>query len=181
MVFPPQAGQVKNMLSVENSKIEHRKLILLARFSPEFTQAELIPEIETNCMKYPVEPWLAENFQRYKFADNSLYFHHAHAYADIPVGQKYEFIARMSKGAILPGSILRCRTTVLAFFSGYRTQPLPHASHGHHENSLIQFQDGIPDMIYSLYEITDKTTALNYTPDICLCSYETLKANFLPI
>lgn len=165
------------MLSVENSKIEQRKLILLARFSSDFARDKLIPEIETNCANYPVEPWLIENFQRYKFADNSLYFHHDYAYADIPLRQEYEFIARMSKGAIIPDSVLRCRATVLAFFSCYKTQPLPHASHGHHENCLIQFQNGIPDMIFRLNEITDKTTGLDYTPDICLCSCETLKAN----
>lgn len=45
-----------------------------------------------------------------------MYFRHAHAYADIPIGQEYEFIGRMSKGAIMPGSILRCKTTILAFF-----------------------------------------------------------------
>lgn len=165
------------MLSVENSKMKDRKLILMARFSIDYTQDKLIPEIETNCVEYRVDPQLAANFQRNKFAANSLYFHHAHAYADIPIGQEYEAIARMCRGIIIPDSILRCKTTVLAFFSAYKTQPFPHASHGHHENSLIQFQDGIPDMIFDLYEITDKTTSLAYTPDICLCSYETLKAN----
>lgn len=165
------------MLSVENSKIEHRKLILLARFSPHFTQNKLIPEIEANCIHNNVPLYLAENFQKNKFAKNSLYFHHAYAYADIPIGQKYEMIARISNGVIVPGSILKCNTTVLAFFSAYKTQPFPHASHGHHENSLIQFQDGIPEMIFHLYEITDKTTSIEYSSQICLCSYETLKAN----
>lgn len=165
------------MLSVENSKIEQRKLILLARFSFAFTRDKLIPEIEANCIKYNVTPCLVENFQKYKFAGNSLYFHHAYAYADIPVGQKYEMIARINKGVIVPDSVLKCNTTVLAFFSAYRTQPFPYASHGHHENSLIQFQDGIPDMIFDLNEITDKTAILEDTSQICLCSYETLKAN----
>ena len=165
------------LLSIERSRIEERKFTLLARFSPSFTRDRLIPEIDANCIKYQVDPLLVENYQRHRFSENSLYFHHAHAYADIPVGQEYEFIARMSGGVMVPDSILRCKTTILAFFSGYRTMPLPHANHGHHENCLIQFQNGIPDMIFELYEITDKTTALHYTPDICLCSYETLKAN----
>lgn len=167
----------EKLLSVENSKIEERKFTLLARFSSNFIRDILVPEIDTNCIKYHVDSQLVENYQRYKFSEDSLYFHHAHAYADIPIGQEYEFIARMSEGVIVPDSILKCKTTILAFFSGYSTMPLPHANHGHHENSLIQFQNGIPDMIFELYEITDKTTALNYTPDICLCSYETLKAN----
>lgn len=51
------------MLSVENSKIEHRKLILLARFSPHFTQNKLIPEIVANCIHNNVPPYLAENSQ----------------------------------------------------------------------------------------------------------------------
>lgn len=167
----------EKLLSIENSKIEERKFTLLARFSPNFTRNKLIPEIDKNCIKYYVDPQLIENYQRYKFSEDSLYFHHAHAYADIPIGQEYEFIARMSGGVIVPDSILSCKTTILAFFSSYKTLPLPHANHGHHENSLIQFQNGIPEMIFELYEITDKTTALAYTPDICLCSYETLKAN----
>lgn len=165
------------MLSVEHSKIEHRKLILLARFSPDFTRDNLIPEIETNCIKHHVDPWLIEAFQKHKFAENSLYFHHDYAYADIPMGQEYEMVARISRGVIVPDSILRCKTTILTFFSAYKTQPSPCASHGHHENSLIQFQDGIPDIIFDLNEITDKTTCLEYTAGICLCSYETLKAN----
>lgn len=74
------------MLSVEKSKMEQRMLILLARFSPDFTQKRLIPEIETNCMNNQVDHYLVENFQKYKFAENSLYFHHAYAYADIPIG-----------------------------------------------------------------------------------------------
>lgn len=106
-----------------------------------------------------------------------MYIHHSHAYADMPIGQEYDIIARFSKGVIVTDSILRCKTTVLAFFSAYRTQPFPYASHGHHENSLIQFQNGIPEMIFVLYEITDKTTSLEYTPKIVLCSYETLLAN----
>lgn len=164
------------MLSVENSKMEHRKLILLARFSPDFMRGKLIPEIEANCIRNHVDSGLVNNFEKYKFAENSLYFQHSYAYADIPNGQEYEFIACMSKGGIVPESILRCKSTVLAFFSSYKTQPLPNASHGHHEISLIQFQNDIPKMIFELFEITDKTTALHDLPEICLCSYETLKA-----
>lgn len=165
------------MLSVEKSKMEHRMLILLSRFSPDFTQKRLIPEIETNCINSQVDHYLVENFQKYKFAENSLYFHHAYAYADIPIGQEYDIIARISKGVIVTDSIVKCKTTVLAFFSAYKIQPLSNASHGHHENSLIQFQNGIPEMIFDLYEMTEKTTSVECAPEICLCSYETLKAN----
>lgn len=165
------------MLSIEKSKMEHRMLILLSRFSPDFTQKRLIPEIETNCINNQVDHYLVKNFQKYKFAENSLYFHHAYAYADIPIGQEYDIIARISKGVIVTDSIVKCKTTVLAFFSAYKIQPLSNASHGHHENSLIQFQNGIPDMIFDLYEMTEKTTSVECAPEICLCSYETLKAN----
>ena len=88
------------MLSVENSKMKDRKLILMARFSIDYTQDKLIPEIETNCVEYRVDPQLAANFQRNKFAANSLYFHHAHAYADIPscdVRQLYSLSFRLTK------------------------------------------------------------------------------------
>lgn len=83
-----------------------------------------------------------------------MYFHHAHAYADIPIGQEYEFIARMSKGGNHAWFYIEMQDNHPRFFSSYRTQPLPHANHGHHENSLIQFQNGIPDMIFKLHEIT---------------------------
>jgi len=166
------------MLSLENARIEDRILKLLSRFSFSFTHNILIPEIESNCDQYKVEPVLAENFQRYKCAENSLYFAHSYAYADIPTGQKYELIARISsEGKIIPDSILRCETTVLCFFSNFRTHPQAFANHGHHEICLIQFHGGIPKIVNELTEFTENSRFLEYKQRIGLFSYETLKAN----
>ena len=46
------------MLAHEDSRIQDRKLILWARFHPEFSRNVLIPEIEENSMQYHVAPQL---------------------------------------------------------------------------------------------------------------------------
>ncbi|MBD5511858.1 MAG: hypothetical protein HDR08_11515 [Lachnospiraceae bacterium] len=166
------------MLSIENSKVEERMLVLLARFSSDYIYNRLISEIELNCIQYNVDPILCENFQKNKLAKNSWYFAHSYAYADIPVGQKYEFIAcKSDNGMIVPNSIMECKATVLCFFSIFKFRPLAYANHGHHEISLIQFQDGIPNIIKELNEFTTESKSLEYKQKICLCSYETLKVN----
>lgn len=164
------------MRSVENTKIEERKLILLARFHPDFVRNELLPEIEANSVQYHVEPQLLEYFRKCRFAENSLYFHHNYAYADIPAGQEYEFIMRICDGIVVPDSVMECKAKVLCFFSAFKTHPIAHANQGHHENCLIQFQEGIPDMIQELYEIRERTP-IEVRQEIGLCSYETLRAN----
>lgn len=163
------------MLSVNDSKIEHRKLILLARFGAGFVQNELIPEIEEYSLKYKVGTPLINEFQKNRLSQNSMYFHHSYAYADIPVGQEYDVIARFDRGKIQPDSVMECKTKVLHFFSQYRISLLEYANHGHHENCLIQFKNGIPAMIYELYEINEKKP-MDVGQELCLCSYETLLA-----
>lgn len=163
------------MLSVNDSKVKDRKLILWARFHPDFARHILIPEIEANSEKYHAEPQSVERFRNCRYAENSLYFHHNYAYAEIPAGQEYEAVMRITRGTIEQDSIIRCKTTVLCFFSNFKTQPIPYAWHGHHAICLIQFHNGIPDMIQELYEIADKKT-ININREICLCSYDTLGA-----
>lgn len=86
------------MLAHEDSRIQDRKLILWARFHPEFSRNVLIPEIEENSMQYHVDPQLADNFRKCRNAENCLYFLHGYAYADIPAGQEYDLIMRINKG-----------------------------------------------------------------------------------
>lgn len=168
------------MLAVSESKIMYRKFILLARYNMQFVRDMLIPEIESNINQHAISsPDVVEHFRKNQFAENSLYFHHSYAYADIPMGQTYEVIARMEKGKIQPDSVLRCKTKILCFFSAYQPQPMAYASHGHHENSLIQFEEGIPDLIDELYEIKEKKP-ITQLQNICLCSLETLHANGIP-
>ena len=54
------------MLPYDDSKIQDRKLILLARFHPEFLCSELFPEIEQNSVQFHVEKRTLDNFRRYK-------------------------------------------------------------------------------------------------------------------
>lgn len=164
------------MLSVNQSKIAQQKLILLARFSPTYVQNELIPEIERYSIQYGVKTQTIDEFQNNKSLEKCMYFHHSYAYADIPAGQEYDMIARLEKGKIQPSSVMECKTKVLHFFSAYRIQLMEYANHGHHENCLIQFINGIPDIIYELSEIADKKP-LETEAKICLCSRETLQAN----
>lgn len=164
------------MLSHNDSKVQDRKLILWARFHPEFTRNVLVPEIETNSIQHHLDPLLADNFRRYQYAENCLYFFHGFAYADIPAGQGYEVIMRINKGVIEQDSVMRCKATVLCFFSEFKTQPIAYAWHGHHAGCLIQFHDGIPNIIQELYEITEKKP-VEIKQEICLCSFDTLKAS----
>lgn len=164
------------MLSHDDSKIQDRKLILWGRFHPDYSRDILIPEIEANSMQYHVSPQLIDNFRKYQNAENCLYFIHGYAYADIPAGQEYEMIMRINRGGIMPDSIMRCKAIVVCFFSEFKTQPIAYAWHGYHAVCLIQFPDGIPDLVQELYEITEKKP-INITQEICLCTMETLKAN----
>lgn len=52
------------MLAHEDSRIQDRKLILWARFHPEFSRNVLIPEIEANSIQYHVDPQLVDNFRK---------------------------------------------------------------------------------------------------------------------
>ncbi|WP_321019174.1 hypothetical protein, partial [Eisenbergiella porci] len=61
-------------------------------------------------------------------------------------------------------------------FSEFKMQPIAYAWHGYHAGCLIQFPDGIPDLIQEMYEITEKKP-IKITQEICLCTLETLKAN----
>jgi len=164
------------MLSYDDSKIRDRKLILLARFHPDFSRGVLIPEIEANSMQYHVEARFVHRFRTYRHTENSLYFIHGLAYADIPSGQEYEVITRINHGVIEPDSVMKRKTTVLGFFSEFRNQPIECAWHGHHGICQIRFDGGIPDMVQELYEITEKKP-IKITQEICLCSLDTLKAN----
>lgn len=164
------------MLSHDDSKIQDRKLILWARFHPEFSRDILIPEIEANSMQYHVAPELIGSFRRYRDAENCLYFVHGFAYADIPAGQEYEAVMRIHEGIIDQDSVISCKAIVLCFFSEFKMQPIAYAWHGYHAGCLIQFPDGIPDLIHELFEITEKKP-IKITQEICLCSLETLNAN----
>ena len=165
------------MQSIGKTEIYQRKLILLARFGLLFAQDELIPEIEQSSKPSDICPKrILDEYQINKHAGNSMYFHHSYAYADIPTGQEYDIIAFSQYGKIQMDSVIECKTKVLNFFTAYKTQLIEFADHGHHQNSLIQFQDGIPEMIYELYEITEKVS-IDVRQEICLCSHETLWAN----
>ncbi|MBT9776517.1 hypothetical protein GPL15_08370 [Clostridium sp. MCC353] len=160
------------MLSHDNSKIQNCKLNLWARFHPGFSRDILIPEIEANSTQYHVDPLLVDNFRKYLHAENCLYFIHGFADADIPAGQEYNAIMRINNGVIEPDSIIRCKVTVLCFFSEFKTQPIANAWKGYHASCQIQFHDGIPDIIHELYEITEKKP-IKITQELCLCLFDT--------
>lgn len=54
-------------------------------------------------------------YQKNKFAENSLYFHHAYAETDIPIGQQYEAIAFSKGWKIQSNSIQKCHSRILCF------------------------------------------------------------------
>lgn len=148
-------------------------LILWNRFSNSYMKNELMPEIENYCIKYGIYSQAAyDDYQKNKFAKNSLYLYHGYAESDIPVGIEYEVIARMGKyGVIQPDSVQECHSKVLNFFTQYRVQPFYQADSGYHGLSLIQFEQEIPPMIYELEEITQKKP-MDWTTKICLGSKE---------
>ncbi|MCI9079492.1 MAG: hypothetical protein HFH68_11300 [Lachnospiraceae bacterium] len=125
------------------------RLIMMGWFSQESVRDWLLPEIEQNCLKDGIMfPDAYEIFQKNKFAENSLYFHHSYAESDIPAGQEYTKIALMESYKILPGSVQYCNAKVICFFTAYKTQPSCSALRGHHELSLVQFKQEIPQIIY---------------------------------
>ncbi len=128
---------------------EDRHLILLGWYEPELMEREVMPEIERNCRERGMISQEAyEIYQRCKWAENSLYFHHSYAGYDIPIGERYEAIALIDKDSrIRPGSVQRCRSEILCFFTAYWTRPSEQAMKGHHELSLIQFEGGVPELI----------------------------------
>lgn len=137
---------------------EQNRLILWGWFNPKLVKNKLIPDIEKNCVQYGVMfPTAYEIFQKNKFAINSLYFHHSYAESDIPIGQEYKKIALMENYKILPDSIETCHSKIICFLTcNFKMQPSECAMRGHHESSLIQFEQGIPKMIYDeLLEIAE--------------------------
>lgn len=138
------------------------RLILLGRYPQQFVQNSLIPEMEKNIARYSeFFPAACEVFRNCRQAENSLYFHHSYAENEIPMGQEYHHIALMERSRLLPDHVQVCRSKVLCFFTAFRIQPSPSAMRGHHENSLIQFPDGIPPMIWEeLPEIGPSPIAL---------------------
>lgn len=146
-----------------------KKLVLWAWFEPELVKNQLIPEIESNCEKYGIYFPNAYNiFSQNKYAKNCLYFHHDYAESDIFIGQEYTKIALRKDLCSEPEFIQDCHAKVLCFFTAFRTQPSDYAMSGHHELSLIQFRDGIPQIIYDeLYKLTEMKP-LNFQKEIYL-------------
>lgn len=151
------------------------KLKLLARFHPDFSRDVLITEIEANSRQYHVDSQLTDNFRKYQHYKNCLYFFHDFACADIPSGQEYEVIMPINRGKIELDSVIRCKATVLCFFSEFKIQPMACAPYGHHGSCLIQFHDKIPDIIQGLYEITEKKP-IEMKQELYICSVNALKA-----
>ncbi len=132
-------------------------LVLWARFSQEFIKNELIPEIEKNCAQLGVFSQTAyDAFQKNKYSSHSMYFHHQYANTDIPINQEYEAVAYSKDRKIQTDSIQKCHSKVVCFFTAYKTRPSDHAMKGHHELSLIRFEQGFPSMINELFEITER-------------------------
>ena len=134
-----------------------KRLVLLGWYSPELVKTRLLPEFEENCKKYGIlYPNAYEIFQQNKYAENSLYFHHSYAEYEIPIGEEYEKIALRKDFKSEPQFIQDCHVKVLCFFRAFKSQPADYAAQGHHELSLIQFPQGIPQVIYDeLYEIKE--------------------------
>jgi len=163
-----------NLLKIKKGKevkmSEQNRLILWGWYSPEIVKNRLIPDIEKNVLQFGVMfPIAYERFTINKYAVNSLYFHHSYAESDIPIGQEYTQIALMENYKILPASIQTCYSKIICFFTcNPKMQPSECAMRGHHESSLIQFEQGIPQIIYDeLLEISE----LPFNPDkkqICL-------------
>lgn len=149
--------------------MEQNRLILLGWFPPQLVSSKIIPEIEKNCIQDGVMfPDAYKIFQENKFAPNSLYFHHSYAECDIPMGQEYKEIALMENYKICSASIQACQAKILCFFTAYKSQPSECAMRGHHELSLIQFEQGVPQMIY---DELPKITEFPFSPSnkqICL-------------
>ena len=137
---------------------ELNRLILWGWFSLEIVKNKLIPDMEKNILQFGVNSPIAyQKFQKNKYDVNSLYFHHSYAENDIPAGQKYTKIALIDNYKILQNSIQTCYSEIICFFTcNPKMQPSERAMRGHHESSLIQFEQGIPGMIYNeLFEITE--------------------------
>ncbi len=132
------------------------RLILWGWYSPKLVENRLILDIEKNVQKYGVKyPAAYEAFQQNKDAINSLYFHHSYVESDILMGQEYTRIALGKHYEILPHTIQTCHARVICFFNALML-PSKYALRGNHESSLIQFEQGIPQMIYDeLLEITE--------------------------
>ncbi len=145
------------------------RLILWGWFNSNLVLNRLIPDIEQNCIQDGIRyPIAYKIFQKNKLAPNQLYFHHSYAESNISMGQEYQYIALMENYKILSDSIQTCHSKIICFFTPYKSQPSEYTMHGHHETSLIQFKQGIPQMIYDeLLEIRQLPFSPNHK-QICL-------------
>lgn len=147
-------------------------LVLWGWFSQKLVENELIPHIEKGCAQYGViNPAAYEIFQKNKFAVNSLYFHYSYAVRDIPIGQEYKKIALMEHYEILSDSVQTCYSKIICFFTPVRMQPVECAMRGYHNIGLIQFEQGVPQIVYDeLSEITELPFQPN-NKQICLYTH----------
>ena len=143
------------------------QLVLRARYQPMFIKQEIVPEIEENVNKYGILwPKAYQVYMENIHKENCILFHHSYTEQEIPMGKIYSHIAWIKDGVILSETIQECHAKVICFLTAFKTQPSDHAMCGHHELSLIEFQE-IPFMIYELQEIS-KNTSLTTGKYLCL-------------
>ncbi len=101
--------------------------------------------MKNHCIKHGIYSQAAyDDYEKNKFAKNSLYIYHGHAESDIPVGIEYEVIARMGKwnmAAIRPDSVQEMSFKGVKFFYTVSNAAILSGRFGAiMDSSLIQFE-----------------------------------------
>lgn len=101
-------------------------------------------------------------------SDTQVYLIASFSYADLFVGKTFDVIYRYNDAS----TGIKSKAVILAFIHEWCGIPVPYVGCGHRSICLIDFPDGIPNLITELPEI-DKYKASNLGKKAALCSEET--------
>lgn len=176
------------MLAEELCDIKKRKFILLARYNESFVKKSIIPKMETDIKKVREKIRNKEELLLFEESisefnancnkKNCIFAYNLYSYADIPLGKEYDVIGCMNEHfEIVKNSVFECKTKIVSIITAdYKNVPMNYINHGHNAICIIYFPDGIPNIINSLYEVTE-FKGVKYENIVFLSTNETLNAN----
>lgn len=176
----------------EHTVLKDHKFILLAKFNETLISDEILPQMEKDI--YRIKKGILNDkelleftqtvstFNKVRDTNHSIYFYNLYAYEDIPIGKEYDVIGVMdSSFNIREKTLISCKSKIIgSLYAKSKHFPMDVVPNGHSTICLINFPDGIPGIINTLYDVNSKKP-IHYDDVVFLCTYKTLEANNIKI
>lgn len=145
-------------------------LTLIARYSSKAIgnyKENVLPSILKKHMDKIDSRWfrIIEDYKKIKFKDTSAYFFTSFVPYDLHIGSKYNSIYNINDAGI----VFISESVILAILDEWRLIPVESVSRGHRCICMIDFPNGIPDLIKKMKEV-EKVTNMNQNFKLCLCN-----------